>query len=311
MAERRKPIINIALFFATLVTTWFAGLMGATFEEALKNGAMYMGSIMAILLSHEMGHYVMARRNNVPASLPYFLPVPIGPIGTFGAVIVMRGRIRSRNALMEIGAAGPLAGVVVAIPILLYGLAHSPLMPLPEPGTLTPDTPIMLEGQSLLYMGLKRIAVGSIPTGYDVNLHPMAWAGWVGLLVTMLNLFPIGQLDGGHILYALSSDAHPRISKIFFLSLFFIGASVSVYGLYTGLQLELEQEALFSRVFTGSPWVFMGLLMLFFFGRNKGRGFVHPPVDDPSLSPIHRRIGIACLILFAVTFMPIPLQILV
>ena len=126
--RRPSPFLNLFLFVATMATTWFAGLSGETIDEAIRNGLVYMASIMGILLSHEMGHYIMAKRNRMDASLPYFIPFPLGPIGTFGAVIAMRGRIKSRNALMEIGAAGPLAGMVVAIPILIYGLSLSPLI---------------------------------------------------------------------------------------------------------------------------------------------------------------------------------------
>ncbi len=264
--------------------------------------------IMAILISHEMGHYLMARRNRIEASLPYFIPLPIGPIGTMGAIILMRGRIRSRNALMEVGAAGPLAGIIVAVPVLIIGLTLSSVEPLP---TSHLESRIFYqEGQSLLYLIIKRVLVGPIPEGHDVMLHPMAWAGWVGILVTMLNLFPIGQLDGGHIAYALWGKAHDRISPLFFSGLFVLGLSVIAHGAYYAWQQGLEGEPFWAHVQPGFPWLFLGLLLLIFMGRKKGRGFKHPPTDDDTLSSKHRAVGIACIALFIITFMPIPLRIL-
>ncbi len=300
--KRRGPGLNIFLFIATLCSTWLAGLGGDTLREAAINGCIYTASVISILLSHEMGHYILARRNRVDASLPYFIPFPLGLFGTLGAVIVMRGRIRSRNALMEVGAAGPLAGMAVAVPILIVGLTLSEVAPLGNAG--------ILEGQSILYLLLKRIAVGHIPTGHDVYLHPMAWAGWIGLLVTMLNLFPIGQLDGGHIAYALWGNAHARISRLFFRGLFILGLSVIAHEAYYAWQQGLEGEAFWIRAQAGVPWLSLGLLLFIFLGRKKGRGFKHPPTDDVTLSSKHRAVGIACIALFIITFMPIPLRIL-
>src|SRR6185312_2298651 len=128
------------------------------------------------------------------------------PFGTMGAVIAMRGRIRSRDALLDIGASGPLAGLCVAIPVVIAGLAQSPVTPLSPHGEL--------EGQCLLYLLLKRIVLGPIPAGYDVMLSPMAFAGWVGLFVTMLNLVAVAQLDGGHIAYALFGPRQDRYGRI-------------------------------------------------------------------------------------------------
>jgi membrane-associated protease RseP (regulator of RpoE activity) len=299
----RGPFFNVSLFILTLFTTWMAGASGIDFNQKVINGFLYMGSLMSILLAHEMGHYVMARRNRVDASLPYFIPVP-PPflLGTFGAVIVMRGRIRSRSALMEVGAAGPLAGMVMAIPILIVGLALSPVEPIPTGG--------LMEGNSLLYLALKWIVVGRIPEGKDVILHPMAWAGWIGLLVTMLNLIPIGQLDGGHIFFALFGDLHRRISRLFFAGLFFLGAAITAYETYMAKQQGLEGEAFWTKALTGSNWLFLGLLVFVFFVLVKKRGLNHPPTDDNTLSPGHRIVGIICLVLFVLTFMPVPLRIL-
>ncbi len=295
----RGPRLNILLFVLTLMTTWLAGFGGLTFEEAVTNGFIYMASVMGILLSHEMGHYIMGRINRVDVSLPYFIPFPLPPVGTFGAVIVMRGRITSRNALMEVGAAGPIAGILVAIPILLVGLSLSPVGPPPEGG--------LMEGQSLLYLLLKRIAVGPIPEGHDVILHPMAWAGWIGLLVTMLNLFPIGQLDGGHIFYALWGKAHIHASRIFHIGLFLLGLSVMGYWTIHAYSRGLEGDAFWTEVLTGTNWLVLGILILIFSGKSK-RGLMHPPTDDNHLSPVHRAIGIGCFVLLVLIFTPVPLR---
>jgi membrane-associated protease RseP (regulator of RpoE activity) len=317
LAKQTKLFIHVFLFVMTLFSTWFVGAGGLggvqlgvlaffdsealkLFKEVATNGLLYMASIMSILLAHEMGHYVMARRNQVFASLPYFIPMPFLLFGTFGAVIVMKGRIRSRNALMEVGAAGPIAGMIVALPILMYGLSKSPVSPIPEDA--------LIEGQSLLYMALKRIVVGPIPEGMDVMLHPMAWAGWIGMLVTMLNLLPIGQLDGGHVFYALFGKAHTRVSRIFLAGLFVLGLCVMAFSTWTGFARGLTGDALLGHVLTGMNWVVLGLMLLVVFGRRKGRGLAHPPTDDETLSDAHRVIGIACLVLFVLCFMPVPIR---
>jgi membrane-associated protease RseP (regulator of RpoE activity) len=169
----------------------------ATLGE-LGQGWSYALSLMSILTCHEFGHYIAARRHGVAASLPYFLPLPLlSPFGTLGAVITMPP-IRGRNALLDVGAAGPLAGLALAIPVLWKGLSLSVVAP-----SLTSN--YVQEGKSVLYWLLQRAVWGPIPDGYDVVLHPMALAGWVGLFITMINLIPWGQLDGGHIAYRLLS----------------------------------------------------------------------------------------------------------
>ncbi len=185
---------NLALFVVTVASVGVTG--GATFATAL----------LAILLTHEFGHYFAARWHGVPASLPYFIPLPLlSPFGTMGAVISMPERIRSRNALLDIGASGPLAGLAVALPVLVFGLLESPIRPISGEG--------LQEGQSLLYLLIKRVVLGPIPAGHDVFLTPLAFAGWSGLFVTALNLIPIGQLDGGHVLYALLGPRANRVAR--------------------------------------------------------------------------------------------------
>ena len=299
------PWFNLFLLLCTAFTTFMAGFGGVDWSEAMLNGAIYSGSLLAILLSHEMGHYIYARRNAVPASLPFFIPVPpvFSLFGTMGAVIVMRGRIKSRNALMEVGAAGPLAGMAVAVPLLLFGLSLSNVEPIPEVG--------LMEGQSLLYAAAKWAVIGPIPEGMDVMLHPIAWAAWIGLLVTMLNLLPIGQLDGGHIFYALFGSLHGPATRIFHGGLGVFGLGVGAYhgvkSLAAGNPFNSSEFWTASQV--GLPWIFLGF-MLFVLGRLSGKGLSHPSTDDQHLSPGHRRIGYLCLLIFVLTFSPVPIQVL-
>ncbi|HEY3500744.1 MAG TPA: site-2 protease family protein, partial [Polyangiaceae bacterium] len=155
----RRVRLNLLLFVLTVASVF------------LMRGPVFCVALMAILLAHEFGHYFAARYHRVPASLPYFIPLPfIGLFGTAGAVIAMRGTIRSRNALLDIGASGPLAGMVLALPILLVGVALSPV--------IVSDGPHLQEGQSLLYMLIKWVVHGSFAPGQDILLHPLAEAGW-------------------------------------------------------------------------------------------------------------------------------------
>jgi membrane-associated protease RseP (regulator of RpoE activity) len=300
--RRRKPLhpwVNVVLFVLTLFTTFATGATGMTAEEQVHNGLIFMASLMGILLFHEMGHYIMAKKNKVPVSLPFFIPFPpyVSITGTMGAVIVMRGRIKSRNALLEVGVAGPLAGVALAIPLLAIGLARCAIEPLPPGGFVL--------GDSLLLLFLGHLVVGPIPPGHDVMLGPMAMAGWIGLFVTMLNLIPIGQLDGGHIFYAMFGDLHIKASRLFFKGLFALGAGIMAYNAYTGFRLGLEGEMFIAHVMPGVNWIFLGFL-LFIFMRKRGLG--HPPTDDTQISKAHRIAGYICIALFILTFMPIPIR---
>ena len=321
----RKLYLHLFLFAMTLLSTWFVGAggfgliqlflagvmgekVGPLFSRLASEGLVYMGAIMAILLSHEMGHYVMARKNRVNASLPYFIPMPFLLFGTLGAVIVMKGRIRSRNALMEVGAMGPLAGILVAVPLHVIGLFLSEVGPIPEMSA-HPEG-VLVVGESLLSLTLKWMVFGSLPEGQDVMLHPMAWAGWIGLLVTMLNLLPIGQLDGGHIFYALFGNAHAKVSRGFLAGLFLLGIGVMAHSAVDAERLALEGDAYWSHVMVGMNWLLLGFLLLVVFGRKKGRGFSHPPTDDNTLSMGHRVMGIASLIIFVLCFTPVPLRIM-
>ncbi|MHB1416104.1 MAG: site-2 protease family protein [Chloroflexota bacterium] len=195
----------IILFVATLISVLWMGAMNEQLpgqDLNLLDGIPFAASLLSILVAHEMGHYLMARRLGVPASLPYFIPMPLSIFGTMGAVMQMKAPPRDKRALLAVGAAGPVAGLLVGIPVLLIGLSLSQVHAIPA------GEPIIQEGNSLLYAGLKILVFGRfLPAGgQDVFLHPIAWAGWAGLLVTALNLIPASQLDGGHIMYALIGE---------------------------------------------------------------------------------------------------------
>jgi membrane-associated protease RseP (regulator of RpoE activity) len=290
--------LNLVLFLSTLLSTFLAGALffhAETLWEQARNGLVFMAALMGILVCHEAGHYVMARRNRVEASLPFFVPMPpIFPVGTFGALIFMRGRIRSRAALLEVGAAGPLCGMAVALPVLLVGLNTCPVGPVPQGG--------FMEGQSLLYLAAKWLAAGPIPPGHDVYVDrsPLVWAGWLGMLVTMINLLPIGQLDGGHVAYALFGERHRLLSRLFLGGLFALGAVVMLHYGLGAWRAGLHGEELVARAMVGFNWIFWGGLLVLLRRRVLG----HPPTDDQHLPAKHRAAGWLCILLFAVTFMP-------
>ncbi|MGB5812967.1 MAG: site-2 protease family protein [Polyangiales bacterium] len=201
------PLILVSLTFLSTFfagSIWVRGAVPASLEE-LSAGWVLAVPLMSILLAHEFGHFLAGRYHSVDVSLPYFIPVPFA-VGTLGAIIQIRERIRTRNALLDIGAAGPLAGMAVAVPVLVLGILDSPIAPLP-------DTHYLAEGRSVLYAGLVYAIKGPIPEGHDIMLTPTAFAGWLGLLVTMINLLPFGQLDGGHIGYALLGHTQDKVSR--------------------------------------------------------------------------------------------------
>lgn len=209
-AARPRVALALILFGLTLLSCLFAGAQMVEGLTAvnwhLLDGLPFAVTLLTILLAHEFGHYLTARRLGSPTSLPYFIPLPISIFGTMGAVITAGTPIRNRRHLLAIGAAGPLAGLVLAIPLLWIGLGMSQVQPLPS-------GPYSLEGNSLLYAAMKVLMFGRfLPSGgEDVFIHQVAFAGWAGLLVTGLNLLPVGQLDGGHIAYALLGRRRARV----------------------------------------------------------------------------------------------------
>jgi membrane-associated protease RseP (regulator of RpoE activity) len=298
--------LNLLLFALTVLSVFWTG--AEALDPTLSNpldprrwleiwrGWPFALPLLAILVAHESGHYIAARLHRVPASLPFFIPLPkLSPFGTMGAIIGMSGRIRSRVALLDIGAAGPLAGMVVALPMLAIGLAHSPIGPSPEH--------YQQEGQSLLYMAMKRIFAGPIPDGSDVQLHPTAWAGWVGLLVTMINLLPWGQLDGGHIAYALFGERQHRIAE-------WVRRSLLVLFGYNVLRFCLP--VLLHKSSLGYPFAISNsLFWLVWFGFTglvaKLSGSAdHPPFEPGELGLGRRMTAWLCLVLFVLLFMPTP-----
>jgi membrane-associated protease RseP (regulator of RpoE activity) len=297
---------HLLLFAATTLCVFHAGALYVDHEHPylrafiepkfLLQGASFAVPLLSILLAHEFGHYFAARYHRVAASLPYFIPLPAG-WGTLGAVIAMRDRIRSRNALFDIGASGPLAGLVVALPVLAWGLLHSPVGPMAASG-------YEQEGQSLLYFLMKRVLLGPIPAGYDVELHPTATAGWFGLLVTMVNLLPWGQLDGGHIAFALFGERQHRFARFFRRGLLLLFAGNLAHFVLPVLRGH-SQLPLSMAVMNSLFWlVWFGVLGVI--GQAAG-GPDHPPVEPGALSPVRRVLACFCLALFVLLFMPTPL----
>ena len=277
-----RPRINIILFLLTVLSTLVAG-SGAFFAfdpfadpRRLLEGVPFAFTLLAILGTHEFGHYFTARAYGASVSLPYFIPAPPPLLfGTLGAIIRMRSPARDKNSLFDIAAAGPLAGLVVALPALWIGLGWSKVAAVPSGGSVT-------FGDSLLMRFMTWLMFGPLPAGHDVFVHPVALAGWVGLFVTALNLFPVGQLDGGRIAYALFGARHRQISIATFLGLLALGAV------------------------TGAGNWFVWAFLLFFV-----MGFQHqPPLDDLSpLSPGRYAVGVFCLLLLVLLIPPVPIAI--
>ncbi len=292
-SRRRQPTRwHLILFLLTVATTILAGAehfasfsvdfgsraLDMSTPLFILNGLWYSASILAILGAHEFGHYFACRIYRVDASLPDFLPAPLPLTGTLGAFIRIRQPIPGKRELFDIGIAGPIAGFIVAIPVLLVGMSLSRVTALPA------DTRGFLElGEPLLFKAVAWLFWGTQPEGYSINLHPMAFAAWFGLLATALNLFPIGQLDGGHISYA-------------------------VFGRKSTLVTLATVACLVGLTFVSSSWVVWTVLtvvMLITFGPR------HPPTMDEDI-PLDRTrlwLAVGALLMFVVCFTPAPIQI--
>jgi len=223
---KRRLKLPLLLFIATCLSTLMAGMsepdMHLSWTQAFILGLEYAVPLMTILVCHEMGHFIQAWRHGVYASFPYFIPMPLSPIGTMGAVIAMEARMGHRRALFDIGITGPLAGLVPTIICCVLGIYWS--LPIPAIGV----GPEKL-GDPLLFKILIYLMGKQIPPGGDLLLHPVAFAGWVGLLITSLNLIPIGQLDGGHILYALLVKKAHTVARLLLVAIIF---AIMYYQLY-------------------------------------------------------------------------------
>ena len=273
---------HLALFFVTFVTTTMAGALHVGVDPlrdplAIVEGLPFSFTLMLILLCHELGHYVLAAVHRVPATLPYFIPGPPFLVGTFGAFIKMHGMPRSRRALFDVGAAGPWAGFVVAVPAVILGLGFSDVRRMG--GEMEAGRSL---GNSSLFSSLSSIVLGVHPDDVTILLHPVALAGWFGIFVTFLNLLPIGQLDGGHVVYALFGRGHRKIARLFFVIVLGLG--------FLGWQ----------------GWFLWAFLL----------GFVlrvdHPDTQDSDtpLDPVRKAAAWATIGIFVVTFMPVPLSVL-
>ena len=276
------PWIHWILFLLTVFSNLLAGafMEGARIWEypiEILKGIPFSVTLMLILGTHEFGHYFYAQKHKVDATLPYFIPAPpfLFLIGTFGAFIKIKSPIYRKDALLQIGAAGPIAGFIIAVPALVIGLWLSEVVE-----KVDVQGALML-GDSILMKILTWITHPGLLENQDIMLHPIAFAGWIGLLVTMLNLLPIGQLDGGHVAYAMMGEKQGWVAKAAF-------------------------AALIPLSFFSLNWLVWGILILILMRSTK-----HPPIQDihAPLSQNNIRVGYACLIIFILCFIPAPFSI--
>jgi Zn-dependent protease len=292
--RRRRPWFNVLLFIVTCFTAFFVGLtwsVSYVYSDQLTQDTqfvlspevfndirviglafIYAAVLIAILLGHEMGHYLTCRYYRIDATLPFFIPAPT-LIGTLGAFIKIKSPITRRKQLFDIGASGPLAGFLLSIPALVYGLSLSKIVPsIPREDTLVFGEPLLLK-----FIG--SLMFPNAPGGSDLFLHPVAFAGWVGILVTSFNLFPVGQLDGGHIFYALAGQKAKPVAR-FLIAVFFV-----------------------MGVFFWVGWIVWALLILLL-------GLKHPRVIDEGerLSRPRQVLGFVMLAIFILSFIPAPLK---
>ncbi|MGC8873928.1 MAG: site-2 protease family protein [Chloroflexia bacterium] len=303
-AGRANWKLPLVLFLATLLSTLFAGMEwspGRSVWQNILSGVPFAAGLMTILLAHEMGHYLVGRRLGVPVSLPHFIPFPLPPLGTMGAFIQMKAPPQNRRHLLAVGVAGPLSGLLFAVPLVLLGLSRSSVQPLPA------TQPSLMEGNSILYGLLKVLLFGRfLPDcspgilrapleilrtalygcrpghGEDVFLGPLAFAGWAGLLVTGLNLIPAGQLDGGHVAYALLGRRARYLTQAIIVAL-----------------------VVFAVVFQWWGWLLWAGL-IFLLGRRQV-----PPLDDITrLKPWQTLLACLLMAIFVLTFVPVPFRVI-
>ncbi len=293
-SARRRIWVNVVLFVLTVFSTFFVGIelslsykyaevriqnpeMAIDVEvlndpEVIALGAVYATVLLAILLGHELGHFLTCRYYRLNATLPYFIPAPT-LVGTLGAFIKIKSPITRKHQLFDIGVAGPLTGFILSLPALIYGFSLSKVVPsvsLKEGITF---------GESVLLRLIGLLMFKGIPEGHDIYLHPIAFAGWVGILVTSLNLFPVGQLDGGHVSYALWGSKSRNLARLFLTVFFIMG------------------------VFFWMGWFIWGFIILFL-------GLKHPRVLDEAipLSSGRKIIGFIIILIFILSFIPDPIK---
>jgi len=299
----RIPWLNLALFILTIFSTMFFGSYMMHYDPDLRkfwiflkyhpgwwlDGLPFSLTLMVILLSHELGHYFFSRYHQVPASLPYFIPAP-NLVGTFGALIFMKGKIRDRRALLDIGAAGPLCGFVVSLFALWIGIRTAKVIPLDLSAGM-----VLFNPNILFKLAFSRWLPISDPA--SVIQSPILDAAWVGMFVTMLNLLPIGQLDGGHIAYACLG----RFTRYFSWSVLILMMAVGGISMLANL--------LFSEVIFWEGWLFFALFALLLMGP---RGIQHPPPTFPEikLDPARWVIAFLAILVFFLTFIPTPFVIM-
>lgn len=276
---KRIPFLHILLFILTIFSTLIVGALQAGADIWKEPGQIYKGlpfslTLMIILLSHEFAHFFSSRNHGVKATLPYFIPAP-NIIGTFGAFIKMKSPIITRKALIDIGASGPIAGFIISVVACIAGLNMSDVVSVSETRGL------LRLGDSILFSFLTGAILGVTPVDQDIMLNPVAFAGWIGLFVTSINLIPVGQLDGGHIAYALLGEKQMRLSVILVVVLAWLG------------------------LFIWEGWVLWAVLLVIL-------GVRHPPVIywEVPLDRKRKWIGGMSLIIFILTFIPVPFKIL-
>jgi membrane-associated protease RseP (regulator of RpoE activity) len=277
--SQKKLLLHILLFVITFFSTFLAGAMQAGVNVLKEPEKIYKGfpfalTLMSILLAHELSHYFASRKHRVNATLPYFIPAPT-IIGTFGAFIKMKSPITTRQALMDIGVSGPIAGFIISIVVTIIGLSLSQVVPIQKTeGSLN-------LGDSLLFSTLSQLILDYKPGAQDVLLHPVAFAGWIGFFVTSINLIPVGQLDGGHIAYALFGEKHIYLSKILVPLMFLLGLL-----LWAGWAI----------------WAIILMLIL---------GLKHPPIlySEVPLDGKRRFLGWLAFLILVLTFIPVPFKI--
>ncbi len=294
LEPKRKIWLNIILFVVTVLSTFFVGItwsLSFRYADVITRNSeadlsvkifedpqiillslIYAVVLIGILLSHELGHFLTCQYYKINATLPYFIPAPT-LIGTLGAFIKIKSPITRKQQLFDIGVAGPLTGFILSVPALIYGLSLSKAVP------AVPREESLIFGEPLILKIVGSVIFKDVPADFDVILHPVAFAGWVGIFVTALNLFPLGQLDGGHVAYALLGPKSRNLAKLFIGIFIFMG-----FFFWVGWFI----------------WIFIIMLL----------GLKHPRVVDEStpLSPRRKLLGFVVFIIFILSFIPDPIK---